>query len=156
MDIKRNCSRLIYITLFSLIWNNGISQTPDKKIDISGDWKCVKFIDAGIQKYTLEQAGEIRKSILHIEDHTYYFKQVKFIDRCFFLGWKATPYSNMAEYVRSLEAIYTKRQLKDLVLIDPVDKNGDVACYNNCLIFKKGSMLITICGGYTFYWKKIK
>nr|WP_067053450.1 hypothetical protein [Mucilaginibacter sp. L294] len=138
------------------MWNNGVSQTPAKKINISGDWKCVRFSDRGIQKYTLEQAREIRKSILHIEDHTYYFKRIEFIDRCFFLGWKATPYSGIAEPVRSLEAIYTKRQLNDLILIDPVDKNGNVTCYNNCLIFKKGNKLITICGGYTFYWKKIQ
>jgi len=160
----------IFIVICSLAWTNGLSQTPthqliDPKINdkahsinhpvnISGDWKSVKHDYRGVEKFSLKQAEEIRKSILHIEKQTYYFRNLSFVGKCRFYEWRVKPF-DAYDVNQVLELTYTKKELKKVFLLDPVDKNGNTACYNECTVFKMRDTLITNCGGYIFYWVKL-
>lgn len=129
--------------------------TRQNPLDIIGDWKCVKHDYRGLEKFTLKQAEEVRKSTLHIEKNIYYFKNVKFIEMCRFDEWVVKPF-DAYDLIRTLELTYTKKQLKNVFLLDPVDKAGNTTCFNECAVFKKGNTIITSYGGYIFFWAKVK
>jgi hypothetical protein len=126
-----------------------------KNFNIFGDWKCVKHDYRGLEKFSGQQADAIRRSILHIEKHRYYFKNINFIKTCEFYRWKVTNYIPY-DAGNVLERIYTPKQLNEIYLLATVDKDDNEVCYNECVILKKGKFIITNCGGYFFYWVRVK
>lgn len=133
---------------------NGFSQTHKDSSNIYGDWKCIKHDYRGVEKFTLKQAEAIRKAVLHIDANAWCFKHIAFPAKCRLYRWKLKPYQPYD--VAMIDRVYTKAQLKQIFLLDPVNINGDDTCYNDCVILKKGNILITDCGGYIFYWAKLK
>src|ERR1700722_397022 len=152
--MPENHKTTLLLVLLSLTWFQGISQIRKDSLNIYGDWKCIKHDYRGIEKFTFQQAEEIRKSVLHIEATTYYFKHITFITKCPFYAWRLKPYE--PDDIAMIDRIFTKAQLKQIFLLDPARINGDDTCYNDCVILKKRNILITNCGGYIFYWVKVK
>lgn len=128
----------------------------DSPISIFGNWKCVKHDYKGFQKFNLQQAEQIRNSVLSIENHTFRYAKAGFINKCTFFNWKISKYDTTESYGYSIEYRYTKPELAKMLKITPVDNKGNLNCYNECsTFFLKKDTLISICGGYTFYWVKI-
>jgi hypothetical protein len=122
---------------------------------ILGTWKCVDHDYRGEEKFNLKQAELIRYSILNIGKHNFSYSKAKFIENCNFSDWEMTMYDTTQDFVYSLEYKYYKSELTKMFSFIPVDSNGRSACYNECAtFFLKEDTLITICGGYTFYWLK--
>lgn len=152
----QNINKVYLIIFFLILSDSSLSQTPKSSINILGDWKCVKIDIRGIGKFSLKEIKEIEKSTLHIGTHNYYFKNIHFIEQCSNDKWEIKPFADGEDACRKLEIIYSKAQLKRIYLIEPVDKYGNEACYNECVFFKKGNVLIGNCGGYLFYWVKMR
>ncbi|MEO6670259.1 MAG: hypothetical protein ABIN36_12330 [Ferruginibacter sp.] len=127
----------------------------ENHISITGQWKCVKHDFRGKQKFSLQQAGKIKSSVLTIKKNTFSYNKLSFIQTCTFNSWEVAPYDT-SEYT-NLELIFTKPELEQVKVYSPLDKKGDFACYNDCsLFYLKQDTLINVCGGYTFYLKKVK
>lgn len=149
-------ARIRQVITFSLLLLsiNCFSQNHESNISaIYGNWKCVKHDYNGPEIYSLKQAEMIRKSILHIEENTYYFDNIGFIQRCSFHKLKIEPYDT-SRFIERLRVIYTNNDLKKMFTLDPVDKNAKLSCYNNCSLMLNADTLISNCGGDIFYWIK--
>jgi hypothetical protein len=158
MEHIRILKRIIFvIILFTFI--NCYSQNELKNPNdiIYGRWKCVKHDYGGYNSFTFEQAEAIRTSILNIEKNKIYYTNINFVGKCDYSKFKVTPYDTTLYLGLIIEFRYTKRELSKIMVYDPVDKNGDFACFNDCAIFYlKQDTLINICGGYTFFLIKEK
>ena len=146
--------KVFYILLVPLLLSASHNPIADNN-SIIGKWKCVKHEYKGRQKFSLQQAESIRRSILEIRKNTFSYSNVKFVNRCFFSGWKMTAYDTL-EY-NNLELRYTKAELQKFTVAVPVDAKGEFACFNECALFYLAQdTLINICGGYTFYRVRIR
>src|ERR1700744_5389802 len=126
--------KTILSIILALIAVNCFSQTKANSTNcILGDWNCVKHDYRGYQNYSFEQAENIRKSVLHIDRTTFYFKNINFIDRCSFYEWQIKHY-DMNLPIENMKIIYSKSELKKMSLVVPVDIKGNLACYNNCIV----------------------
>jgi hypothetical protein len=101
----------LILFFISLSWCSGIAQSSRQRAYIIGDWKCVKHDYRGLEKFSPEQAGQIRKSILHVEQHTYCFRGVKFKPQCSFEKWQILPF-DFSVGIGSIQRTFSKAQLK--------------------------------------------
>jgi len=130
-------------------------QSPDSYI--LGDWHCVKHDYRGYQKFSLKQAEAIKKIILKIKQNGFSYSKADFVEKCDFIGWQASKYDTSEQLGYSIEYRYQKTELAKLLKMTPVDKKGNLSCYNErSTFFLKGDILIKTCGGYRFYWLKVK
>ena len=119
---------------------------------IVGDWKSVKLIDRGYQKFSRIEAEKLYESTLTITHNKFNFKDIDFVEPCVFEKWKVENYDTTEYLGYSIEFLYSKKELSKLLKIIPVDENGELSCYNECsAFFLKEDTLINICGGYTLY-----
>ena len=152
--MKTISKKVVYILLFPFLLSASHSPTADRN-SIIGKWKCVKHDYKGRQKFSLQQAESIRRSVLEIRKNTFSYSKIKFVKNCFFSGWKMTAYDTL-EY-NNLELRYTKAELQKFTVAFPVDAKGESACFNECALFYlTHDTLINICGGYTFYRVRIR
>lgn len=151
-------NKKLFFVFLALLYFNGCTAQVEKVPDINyifGKWKCVKQDYRGYQKFSLEQAEQIRHSILIFEKNNFFYEGVKFIEPCSFTNIKISKYDTSAYLGYSVEYVYLKKELAKVLVIEPVDEKGEGACFNECAIFfLKQDTLINICGGYTFYMLK--
>jgi hypothetical protein len=127
--------------------------SPDRFI--LGKWKSVKWDYSGFNKFTIEQADIIKNCILVVDKEKIYYSSISFIDTCEYYRFLISKYDTTAYLGLSIEYKYTKRELSKLLVLNPLDKEGNPSCYNDCAIFLlKQDTLINICGGYTYYLLK--
>lgn len=139
-------------SVFSALIGFGQSKND---ILITGQWKCFKHDFRGKQKFSLKQAEKIKATVLTIKKNNFKYGDLSFIKSCSFNSWKIAAYDT-SEYT-NLELTFTKPELTQLKICSPVDSKGNFACYNDCALFYlKQDTLINVCGGYTFYLKKLK
>lgn len=130
-------------------------QSLNEKATIYGRWKVVKIDYRGYQKFSIEQAKQIRHSILSVQNNTFFYNSIKFIEPCSFYGWNVKNYDTSENQMYNIGFIYSKKELDKLLILEPVDSIGNASCYNECAVFfLKQDTLINICGGYTFYLLK--
>ncbi|MEO6883500.1 MAG: hypothetical protein ABI199_05705 [Bacteroidia bacterium] len=123
-----------------------------------GKWKCVKLDARGYENLTPEQARKLQASILTVEKHTYYYNNISFIEWCNFDHWIVTKYDTVnLDSQDPLVYTYTTKELSKIKVIEPVDSIGKFGCVNDCAAFYlKGDTLLNDCGGYYFYFTKVK
>ena len=146
----------MFLLVFALCFQGCKAQSnKDKSSFILGEWQSVKEDYRGYQKFTLDQANQIKASTLTISDDAFYYEGIDFIEPCQFYEWEITPFDT-AEYLgHSIEFKYDKNELARFLTLTPSDENGDLACFNECAtFFLNGDTLINVCGGYTFYLTK--
>jgi dipeptidyl aminopeptidase/acylaminoacyl peptidase len=145
------------IIMLLIFQSESIAQNiVDFEKNIIGNWECVKFNSRGNQKFSISQANQIKKSILVIQKNSFYYNRVKFVDICKFSNWKISLYDTVNLTGNFLDFIYSKKDLINIKVLDPVDNVNEYSCFNNCAeFFLKDDTLINICGGYAYYLKKI-
>jgi hypothetical protein len=149
--------RLFFCIVLFFSLNCASQEEPSTEISLTGVWKCVKHDYVGYQKFTLEQAEKIRASKLYIENNRLYYKDISFVEPCNFYKLRISNYDTTNYYGNSLEFRYTKKELSKTKLVEPINENGELSCFNNCSFFVlKQDTLINICGGYTYYLIKEK
>lgn len=153
-NIKVKAVILFFLTLilFSCQSNkkNNDSQT------IMGEWIIVKQNYKGYQKFSLDEAHKIEESILNINKSEIFYENIDFISPCNFDKLLIELIDTTKLYGATIEYLYTKKELTKIQSIIPVNINNQPTCFNNCATFYlKQDTLINICGGYTFFLKKI-
>lgn len=147
--------RMVFCVLVLLFCGAMVYGQQRADTSIYGRWKCVKHDYRGYQKFSLKQAEKIKVSVLTLGRNTFYYGNVKFVASCRFSSWKRSKYD--ISIYSPLELVYSEEQLKDVILLEPIDGGGKFSCFNDCSIFYlKQDTLINICGGYTYYLKKIR
>ena len=152
--------RLALIICIVFWYFPSISYAQNKSLlipNIFGTWSSVKFEYYGYHKFDFNQAQKIKASKLYIGEHRFTYDSLAFIGPCDYDRLEFTKYDTTHFMGVYIEYIYTKNELSKLLNIEPVDKNGDPTCYNECsILFLKQDTLISICGGYTNYLIKEK
>lgn len=150
-----NKGAFFLVPFWGLVVTASMVKSKVHEMNINGRWKSVKHDYRGRQKFSLQQANLIRSSVLTIEQNTFNYSKAQFIKSCNFYTWKKSPYDTTV--YDNLQLIYTNAELQKLTIFDPVDKAGNLSCFNECALFYlKQDTLINLCGGYIFYWVKIK
>lgn len=153
------CINRIFIIITFLLYIQGCESQKKGNINeyLTGKWEIILHDYRGYQKFSLAQTNQIEKADLIITEDSYYYEGVGFIDTCQFAKWKKGPYDTSNYYGWSIEFKYSKSELAKFMYIEPVNKQGDFSCYNECnIFFLKQDTLINICGGYTYYLVKSK
>jgi len=149
---------VLFLTLFLGV--NSCSAQQENKFPLEyiyGDWECVKIDKKGYQRYTWEQALELKAAILTVEKNKFYYNHISFVDSCSFYHWKTFKYDTISLSGNTLDFKYKKKVLSGINVLAPVNDKGELDCFNNCAEFYlKGDTLINVCGGYTLFLLKVK
>ena len=141
---------------FLIIHNDCYTKESVRPSIIFGTWKCVKHDYSGYQKFDIQIAERIRLSKLHIERNKFYYENSG-IESCDFYKFNISKYDTTEYLGLSIEFMYTKKELSSLLYFEPVDKEGNPSCFNDCaILYLKQDTLISFCGGYTYYLTKEK
>jgi len=148
---------IFYLSILSSC-NSNDNKSLDKENYLVGRWKCVKHDYSGYQKFTLEQAEQIRKATLIISKTKVYYEGIEFIEPiCEYETFILQKFDTSTYYGITLERIHSKSELSKTFWVEFLGSNVDPTCFNDCSNFLlKQDTLISFCGGYTFYLVKIK
>jgi hypothetical protein len=163
-------NKIIIIGLIILSSNKNQAQGINNSSDyIYGKWKVEKELSKQYTKFGTNDVGKIKESILHIEKNKIYFENINFVDTCFFtkskirvselFDKKNDEYYWFEEgdklllplkYTGPLPTIYTKKQLKEIYLID-------LGCgYDLSILYlKQDTLILNYLGGVTFFLTKL-
>lgn len=154
---------LILITFFfSCIGQNhnkdAVNNMRSNSMSVFGRWKCVVIDYRGYQKFSIEEAKNIEKSVFVVGKHKMYYEGIASIELCEYDTLVGNIVDTSALTGASFEYKYSKDDLSKIIQFAQLNKRGELpmSCYNECSqLFLKEDTLINICGGYTFYLTKI-
>ena len=125
--------------------------------NIIGEWEYESHISRNVGRYGPEEVKSLKYSVLCIMKDKIYFKDILFIDTCFYSELHRRAFFDRKEKMPSyiidgpLAVKYSREQLNEIEVID-------LNCKYNCLgslYFKHDTLILNSCGGITLFLTKI-
>ena len=147
-----------FILMGFLLFQFSFSNEPNILKQVVGEWKYASHIYRGVGRYGEKEVDKIKISVLNFSSDKIYFKDVTFIDTCFYTEFLPKAFFDR-DYKSShylldgpLAIKYSDEQLSKFIWLDfNCQPNGFGTFYLN-----GDTLVLKSTGGVTFFFTKIK